>query len=96
MYLGAASTARNILAAVGLATSNSNIGPGPVGARSVTAFNNNIISVGVNSISSGDVLNGEVSDRDTSGRGAAVEVTAIIVLLDENSVAAIIISVCIE
>lgn len=88
LYLGAASTARNILAAVSLATSYSHIGPGPVGARSVTAFNYNVVSIGVNSIGSGDVLNSEIGDRDTGGRGAAVEVTAIIVLLDENSVAA--------
>lgn len=81
----AGSTAGDVgaLGGVGLATSDINGVPGPVGARAVTAGDDNVVAAGLDG--AGDTVHGEVGDGDAGGR-VAVEVTAIVVLLDEDTV----------
>lgn len=82
----AASNARNVLTAtVGLTTGDLNAGPGPVRATAATADNGNVVSGRGDSAGAGDVLDGEVGDGDSAG-GVTLQVTAIVVLLDEDTV----------
>lgn len=82
----AGSNAGNVLAAaVVLATVDLDVGPGPVGAAGLATDNGNVGALGVNSTGAGDVLEGEASDGETAG-GVTVEVTAIVVLLNQDTV----------
>jgi hypothetical protein len=68
-----------------LTTSDSNRGPSPGLARGATTDNNDIVSRGGNGASTRNVLDGQISDGDTSGR-VSVKITTIVVLLDEDTV----------
>ena len=82
----AASNARNVLTAtVGLTTGDLNARPGPVRATAATADNGNVVTGRGDSAGAGDVLDGEVGDGDAAG-GVALQVTAVVVLLDEDTV----------
>lgn len=81
-------TARDVQAiAVRLATRNNDICPGPVGASAASARNHNVVSIALNAIIARDVLQHQIGDGDARGRCAAIEVAAVVVLLNENSVA---------
>lgn len=85
-YPLARSNAGNVLAAVVLlSTRNLNVGPSPVSASSLATDDSSILSLGVNGVLALDVLEGEVGDGKAAGR-VSVEVTTIVVLLDENAV----------
>lgn len=80
----ARSTGRNVLAFIaGLATREVNTGPGPVRARAVTA--ENVDLGGVILESTGDAVNGDISDGDTGGGGAGGR-AVLVVLLDDDTV----------
>ena len=82
----ARSNARNVLAAVVLLTTRDlNVVPSPAGASTLSTNDGSVLALGVNSVLSLDVLESEVGDGETAG-GVAVEVTAVVVLLDENTV----------
>jgi hypothetical protein len=83
--LTASNTGNILTAAICLAAGDRDTGPGPVGTRTRATHNSNVIAAGADSARSGDILDREISDRDTGGR-IALEVTTIIVLLDENTV----------
>ena len=85
--LRAFGNARDVGAAtVGLTTGDSNIAPGPASAgRAAAAGDNNIVSGARDGTSTSDVLDNKASDGD-SGAGCALEVTAVVVLLDERAV----------
>jgi len=82
----ARSHAGNVLAAIVLLTTgNLNVGPSPASASTLSTNNSSVLALGVNSVLALDVLEGEVGDGKTAG-GATVEVTAVVVLLDEDTV----------
>jgi hypothetical protein len=62
-----------------------NVGPGPVLATRAAADNSSILSVGVNAVLALDVLEGKAGNGEAAG-GLAVEVAAVVVLLDEDTV----------
>lgn len=80
----ARSTGRNVLAVIaGLSTGEVNTGPGPVGARAVTA--EDVDLGGIVLKSTGDTVNGDIGDGDTSGGGAGGR-AVLVVLLDDDTV----------
>jgi hypothetical protein len=80
----ARSTSRDVGAASALlSTSDAVASPGPVRAAALTAKNVNINTLGGNSTL--DVLDGEASDRNTSG-GLASRGAILVILLDDNAV----------
>jgi hypothetical protein len=88
LHLGAARcNTRDVLAAViVLTTGDVDVGPGPVGAGVITADDDDVVSIRVDSAGAGDVLNGEVGDGDARCH-LAVEITAVVVLLNEDTIA---------
>lgn len=87
----AAGNARHVLTAViVLTTSDRDIGPGPVRAARATADNGNVRAVGVDAAGAGDVLKGQAGDGNAGG-GVTVEVTAVVVLLDEDAVSGLLV-----
>jgi hypothetical protein len=73
-------------ATVGPTTSDRDTGPGPASAGcAATTCNNNIISAAGNGLGANDIREGQAGDRHT-GVSSAVEVTTVVVLLDENTV----------
>lgn len=83
----ASDAARQVLAGIGLATSDGDARPSPVGARAAAADNSLVVSTTRDGTGAGDAGQLEVGDGDAGG-GAALEVTAIVVLLDEDTVPA--------
>lgn len=82
----ARSNARNVLAAVVLLTTRDlNVVPGPASASTLSTNDGSVLALGVNGVLALDVLESKVGDRETAG-GVAVEVTAVVVLLDEDTV----------
>lgn len=83
--LTASNTGDILAAAICLAACDLDAGPGPVGTSTGATHDSNVITAGAHSTSSSNILDCEISDRDAAGR-IALEVTAIIVLLDKNTV----------
>lgn len=78
---------RSILAvAVRLASGDRDIIPGPVGASARAADDDNVVAGAGHGAGAGDVAEGKVGDWDAAGGLAAVEVAAVVVLLDEDAV----------
>lgn len=72
-------------AAVGLAAGDDDVGPGPARARAAAAGNDDVVAAGGDGARAGNVLDLEVGDGD-AGRRGAVEVAAVVVLLDDDAV----------
>lgn len=66
-----------------IASSDGNIGPGPVGARSTTAEDIDVRSTRCDG--AGDAVDGQVGDRDASGWSAR-RGTVLVVLLDDDAI----------
>ncbi len=82
----ARSNTRDVLALiVVLATSDLNISPGPVRATRATADNGNVVAVRGNGAGARDVLNSQAGDGEVGG-WVSVEVAAVVVLFDQNTV----------
>jgi hypothetical protein len=80
------SNAGNILAAaIGLATRHIDVLPGPAGAGPAATDNSDIVAAGRDSATATDVLNGQIGDGDAGCR-AALEIAAVVVLFDEDTV----------
>lgn len=72
-------------AAICLSSSNLHTGPRPVGTRARSAYNCSVITTGAHGTGSSDILNSQASDGDAGSR-VTVEISAVIILFDENSV----------
>lgn len=78
--------AGNILAAaIGLAAGHIDVRPGPVGAGPTATDNSDIVPAGQHSATATDVLDSQVGYGD-AGRRAALEIAAVVVLFDEDTV----------
>lgn len=82
--------ARNTAGDVGalgvvLATSDNDVGPGPAGAGAVAASNRDVVAIRVDGATAGDSAHGQAGDGNAGGR-VAVKVTAVVVLLNEDTV----------
>lgn len=84
--LGALCDAGHVLAiAVSLATSHSHTAPCPISASVVATDNNDVVATARDGTASVDVLHGQAGDGNAAG-GVALEVTTLVVLLDEDTV----------
>ena len=76
-------------AAVGLATGDGDTRPSPARARAFAAAgDNDIVSTAGDSTCTTDVLDGQSSNGD-AGTGGTVEITTVVVLLNQDSVSTV-------
>lgn len=77
---------------IGVAASHGNIGPCPVAASTRATNNDDVVSIAIDGTTSVNILHGQVRDGN-SARWIALEVAALVILFDENTVSRMIISV---
>lgn len=91
---GARNSAGHIRAlAIRLASRHGHVGPRPARARPAAARNDNIISATRDRPRTRNVLEGEVGDGHAAGGRAAVEVAAVVVLLNQDAIPRVITNV---
>lgn len=86
--LTASNTGDILAATITFTTADLHVGPGPVRASTRSTHYSVVVATGADGTCSGDILECQTGDGDTTSR-VAMEITTVIVLLDEHTVSVI-------